>query len=437
MTLRSASPRHREHPERRQDDQAAYHSTYPMTNLQPAKWDSYEPQSTSVPTIYPQQSYYNTHYATKWKSWGKCKDYSKSHDTSNPPGQWIDYTQQSQHDTSHNDDSTRPLTAYSSNHYTSHYHTRRQSHRSGSIQSRTSTAVPPGHVPIDLHAGSTKNWARAVKFALEHPDRMRAANEIPASERPQPSTTMDEEQYTKACEELQHVDERIPKEIVERAVQLFFSTHLLPDYDLSTCYTIDLHSANMIALIMPLPQTSKFQMPPPFGKSKNYTWALVHGTSVTSAQQILIEGKIRPANWTYHKNPQRSDLPSFGAFFLGRHVANSDSTIPPWAEKELLCSADKKGKGQQDILIGAMYHGAYEHISFQAGGNEKAQLRVADIGVVTTSEKYTIANSHNVGLKFVAMKWPNLTMRVDLGESTSGDCTYRGNEERCSRHRRR
>ena len=255
VTLRSASPRHREHPDRRQDDQAAYHSTYPMTNLQPAKWDSYDPQSTSTPTTYPQQSYYNTHYATKWKFWGKWKDYTKARDTSNPPGQWIDYTQQSQQDTSHNnDDSTRPLTAYSSDQYTSHYHTRRQPHRSGSIQSRQSTAVPPGHVPIDLHSGSTQNWARAVKFALEHPDRMRAANEIPASERPQPSTSTEEEQYNKACEELQQVDVRIPKAIVERAVQLFFSTHLLPDYDLSTCYTIDLHSANMIALIMPLPR---------------------------------------------------------------------------------------------------------------------------------------------------------------------------------------
>jgi hypothetical protein len=30
-----------------------------------------------------------------------------------------------------------------------------------------------------------------VKFALDHPDRMRAANEIPSSELPQPSTTME------------------------------------------------------------------------------------------------------------------------------------------------------------------------------------------------------------------------------------------------------
>ena len=256
--------------------------------------------------------------------------------------------------------------------------------------------------------------------------------------------SVDEAEYAKAIEELRSLDERIPKETVEKAVKLFFSTYLLPDYDLSTCYTMDLHSANMIALIMPLPDSSKYQMPPPFGNSKNFTWALLHGTTVTGAQQILLEGKIKPANWTYNKDLRRCDLPSFGGFYLGRQVANTDTTIPPWAQQELLCSADKRGKGQQEIVIGAMYHGAYEHRSFQAGGNEKAMLRVADLGVVTTSEKYTIVNSHNVGLKFVAPKWENLTVRPnqivkrpEREASSEDDCRYRSIEERHHRHRRR
>ena len=124
-------------------------------------------------------------------------------------------------------------------------------------------------------------------------------------------------------------------------------------------------------------------------------------------------------------------------------MANNDLTIPSWAQQELLCSADKKGKGQQEFVFGAMYHGAYEHISFQAGGNEKAMLRVADLGVVATSEKYTIANSHNVGLKFVAMKWENLTVRPnqvvrrpERGASSEDDCRYRSIEERHHRQRR-
>ena len=62
----------------------------------------------------------------------------------------------------------------------------------------------------------------------------------------------------------------------------------------------------------------------------------------------------------------------------------------------------KKGKGQQQVIVGAMYRGACAHTAFKAGGNETAQISVADKGVAaaTTSEKYTIAHSNHVGLKF-------------------------------------
>ena len=282
-----------------------------------------------------------------------------------------------------------------------------------------------------------------MKFAMQHPDRMRAANEIPVEERPVATRSIDEEDLARAVKELIDLDDRIPTEIAEQAAKLLFSTNLLPDYDLSACYTLELHAANMIALIMPLPDISKYQMPPPFGQSKNFTWALLHGISPSGAQQILLEGKIRPANWTKHKDLRRCDLPTFGAFYLGRQVANNDLSIPPWALQELLCAADKKGKGQQEFIIGAMYHGAYEHKKLDAGGNEKAMLRVADIGVVVTPEKYTIANSHNVGLHFVAMKWENLTVRPnqiarrqERGASSEDDVRYCSIPERKPRHRR-
>ena len=50
-----------------------------------------------------------------------------------------------------------------------------------------------------------------------------------------------------------------------------------------------------------------------------------------------------------------------------------------------------------------------------------AQLAVADKGIVTTSEMYTIAHSNHVGLKFVALKWQNLTDKIDVGDSSSED----------------
>jgi hypothetical protein len=122
-------------------------------------------------------------------------------------------------------------------------------------------------------------------------------------------------------------------------------------------------------------------------------------------------------------------MPTFGAFFLGREIGKSD-TIPDWATKDLMDTIQKKGKGQQEVIVGAMYRGACPHTAFKAGGNEMAQLSVADKGVATTSEKYTIAHSNHVGLKYIALKWQNLPMMVEDGESSSDDVTYRGIHER-------
>ena len=64
-----------------------------------------------------------------------------------------------------------------------------------------------------------------------------------------------------------------------------------------------------------------------------------------------------------------------------------------------------------------------------------AQLAVVEKGIVTTSEKYTIAHSNHVGLKFVALKWQNLTEKIDVGDTSSEDYNYRSNEERHSGRR--
>ena len=64
-----------------------------------------------------------------------------------------------------------------------------------------------------------------------------------------------------------------------------------------------------------------------------------------------------------------------------------------------------------------------------------AQLAVVEKGIVTTSEKYTIAHSNHVGLKFVALKWQNLNVKIDVGDTSSEDYNYRSNEERHSGRR--
>ena len=272
---------------------------------------------------------------------------------------------------------------------------------------------------INLQEGSKEEWIRGGKFALRHPDRMRAASEIAPEDKPQPSQMMEIKDFDRAVEILRQVDSRTPSDVIDKAIQLLFSTYLLPEYDLRNAYILDLPSTNMLALIFPLPDSKHFQMPPPFRKHQNHTWALLHGTTLRTSQLIILEGKIRPTNWTYNKNFQRCHMPTFGAFYLGREISNSDKTFPDWVAKELMDTIQKKGKGQQDVVIGAMYQGACQHTAFKAGGNEMAQLSVAEKGVATTSEKYTIAHSNHVGLKFIALKWQNLTDKIDVGDSSS------------------
>ena len=319
------------------------------------------------------------------------------------PSGWIDYSKPSYKHQSYNDPpskhTSKPLTAFSSEH-PSHGHSHR-SRPSGSVQSRAST-VPPGHIAINLQEGSKEEWARHIRHALQPPDRMRAANELDSNERPEPSSSIVHAEYDEAMEQIHKVDSRIPPDIARKAAQLFFSTGLLPAYDLSNCHVWELPQTSMLALVMPLPDISRFQMPNPFGVQSNITWALCHGTTLRTSQLILMEGKIRPANWSYHPNPQRCHLPTFGAFYIGRQVSNADQDFPSWAEQELLDSMEKKGKGQQEITVGAMYRGSRDHLALKAGGNEKGQLNVAEKGIVTTPEKYTTAHSNHVGLKFIA-----------------------------------
>ena len=100
-------------------------------------------------------------------------------------------------------------------------------------------------------------------------------------------------------------------------------------------------------------------------------------------------------------------MPTFGAFGTGPEIGRDDNHIPEWALVSMLDSALKKGKGQQDILTGAVFKGACEHIAMKAGGNEACQLLVAEKGAVTvtSSEKYLITHSAHTSVKFIAAAW--------------------------------
>ena len=86
-----------------------------------------------------------------------------------------------------------------------------------------------------------------------------------------------------------------------------------------------------------------------------------------------------------------------------------------------------KGKGQLPVLIGAIYRGSKQHVALKAGGNDEVQLKVAQQGVVTTSEKYIVAHSAHVSIRFAAVTWndlPPITPR-ETGDDDSDNVSYR------------
>ena len=87
------------------------------------------------------------------------------------------------------------------------------------------------------------------------------------------------------------------------------------DYiEVSKAQVFDLHTTNKQALVIPLPQISRFSLPHPFKGKQVTTWALIHGTNAEGAQNILVEGFIRPANWVYNPVPRKCDIPHIWRF---------------------------------------------------------------------------------------------------------------------------
>ena len=112
-----------------------------------------------------------------------------------------------------------------------------------------------------------------------------------------------------------------------------------------------------------MPAPHRFAPPKPFGGKTSHTWALMHGTSVTADQCTLLEGFVRPADWTFNPDLKHSQLPTFGAYALGQEVARSETQIPLWIGWTELRRRGRVSFQYYPILIGALYEGKEAHLS--------------------------------------------------------------------------
>ena len=80
-----------------------------------------------------------------------------------------------------------------------------------------------------------------------------------------------------------------------------------------------------------------------------------------------------------------------------------------------------------------MYRGQHEHAALKAGGNDLVQLKVAQLGVATSSEKYVVAHSAHSQILFIAVTWEERPTLDTVASDESDVCDYRASHRNCGK----
>ena len=170
----------------------------------------------------------------------------------------------------------------------------------------------------------------------------------------------------------------IPKKAARNLLVTLAASDILQHLQFDRIFVEKLPAVNKQALIIPVPDIPRFEAKPPFGNQASFTWALIHGTSIKGAQSILAENLFGPADWACNYDYSCCDMRACGTFGMGVQVGRDDTRMPDWAIVSLLDRFQKKGKGQQDMLVGGLFKKAVEHVAMKAGGKEQCQLLVTE-----------------------------------------------------------
>lgn len=163
-------------------------TTQPPTLQASTWWTSQESTWHNNPT---DDSYkYGNQSNQQWKPWGKWKNYSNNPSTTNPTHWENDQQPSNRHPTSSHDSTSKPRTAFSTSKKAPHRLRKHKPEQAGDERQHTPVHIPASHMEINLRDATKAAWIRAVKYALRHKDRMKAASEVPYDQQPQPSKTM-------------------------------------------------------------------------------------------------------------------------------------------------------------------------------------------------------------------------------------------------------
>eukprot|EP00435_Cladocopium_sp_Y103_P008216 s3879_g2.t1 len=278
-----------------------------------------------------------------------------------------------------------PLAAFAGN---------RRSDRGGDTSKLpSSSAPPPGKVPLADPSLKDEEGIRTVQKCVADKARTPSANEIQADQRPILEEFIDAQVRDHFVTNIRQIDASISASKIQSLLQVLGASGLLEAVDFNRVESLYLPKTSQRAMVVKLSHIARFEEKPAFLGKANYSYAMIHGTNLIGAKYCLAEALARPADCSYCEILSKCEQPTYGCFALGSCVTSREGEIPNWNLVDLLDRATTKGKGQQEILLALQYKGAKEHLALKAGGNDMMQVQCALTGVVTTSEKYTVARS--------------------------------------------
>eukprot|EP00435_Cladocopium_sp_Y103_P053488 s1376_g17.t1 len=273
----------------------------------------------------------------------------------------------------------------------------------------SSSTPPPGKVPLADPSLKDEEWIQTVEKCLADTTRCPSANEIKPEDRPVLEEFVDPPIRDNFITQMKQIDSRIPASKIQSLLQVLGASGLLEAVNFKRVESLYLPNTSQRAMVVRLSHIKRFEEKPAFLNKANYSYAMIHGTNIIGAKYCLAEALVRPADWSYCEFLSKCEQPTYGCFALGSCVTSREDEIPNWNLVDLLDRATTKGKGQQEILLALQYKGAKEHLALKAGGNDMVQVQCALRGVVTTSEKYTVARSEHCTIRSLIVVWPDLS----------------------------
>ena len=162
---------------------------------------------------------------------------------------------------------------------------------------RDGTELLEGELYLDNLEIDDVHWGKLVRWAYKHPARVLSPSEVPEAERLRPNVKIARDTLHNFCSLLNERLSGIPGntgQLGQGFLRLGSDQRREPQRHLLNGTS---HTANATAGFIPVPDMARFSPKEPFGGQTCWTYGVAHGTTVSAAVSILLEGNIRPSDW--------------------------------------------------------------------------------------------------------------------------------------------